>query len=77
MSFASAVAVLLALARALPALEQLLRIVVAQRDREREAQAVQRRQEKDSAVDAAIDAPRQVSPGRDNKPAPQPGRTNA
>lgn len=58
MSFASAVALVLALLRAFPALEQLARTAVQERDREREREARRRLEEKNAAVDAAIDAPK-------------------
>lgn len=47
---------LLALARALPALESLFRQVVKQIDEQREREAAQRHAEKDLAVDNAIAA---------------------
>lgn len=52
----SLLSALLALARAIPALESLFRAVVAERDKERERAAAARLAAKDDAVDAAIDA---------------------
>lgn len=50
-------AILLALLRALPALEQLVRTGLKERDAQREREALQRQAAKDKAVDAAIDNP--------------------
>jgi len=55
---AAAFAILLALLRAFPAAESLLRDVIAQRDGDREREAQMRLQEKDARVDAAIDGPK-------------------
>ena len=49
-------ALLLALARAVPAVESVLRQVLAVREADRQREAAQRLQDKDNAVDAAIDA---------------------
>jgi hypothetical protein len=48
---------LLSLFRAIPALESIVRQVIAVRDREREREAANRKTAKDAAVDAAIDTP--------------------
>jgi hypothetical protein len=50
----SLLSALLALARAVPALESLFREVVKQIDAEREREALRRRAEKDARVDDAI-----------------------
>lgn len=47
---------LLALARAIPALESLFRLVIAERDKEREGEAARRLVEKDATVDRAFRA---------------------
>lgn len=53
--FASILGFLLALARAVPALESLFRAVVRERDQERAREADNRLQRKNADVDAAID----------------------
>lgn len=50
-------AAFVALLKAIPALESLIRQVIAQRDKAREATALERKTSKDSAVDEAIDRP--------------------
>ncbi len=53
----SLLALLLALMRALPAVESLVRQAIGLRDKEREREAAARLQDKNTTVDAAIDAP--------------------
>jgi hypothetical protein len=50
-------ALLLALLKAVPALESLVAAALNERARAREAEALKRKQTKDAAVDEAIDAP--------------------
>ena len=49
------VSILLALCRAIPALEELFKQVLSERQKDREREALQRKQDKDAAVDKAID----------------------
>ncbi len=58
MSFAAVLSLLLALARAVPALDRLFGAVARERAAEREREAQARKIVKDSAVDAAIDGPK-------------------
>lgn len=53
----SLAAIILAIARAIPAVESILRQVIDERDKDREREAQQRKIDKDKAVDSAIDAP--------------------
>lgn len=53
---AAALQILVALLRAIPALEGLLRSALAARDGERARQAAMRQAAKDAAVDAAVDS---------------------
>lgn len=48
---------LLALARSVPVVDDLVRLVFAERDKDRQRVAVQRQGDKDARVDAAIDRP--------------------
>jgi len=51
-------AIILAFLKAFPALEGLVTKALDERARQREAKALQRKQQKDTAVDQAIDSPR-------------------
>jgi len=58
MTFAAFLSLLLSIARAVPAIEQLFRSVVAERDKDREREAAQRLDTKNPNVDRAIDGPK-------------------